>query len=111
MYSNVGRFIKKYVKVVVIINDIFFVFCGMSVVLCAVLSWEELKAENLILSIFLGAITIALGWLLTRIWGAFLYAYGEVAERVISIDERIEKYLSEQISTDCATNALEDKQQ
>lgn len=84
MYGNVGKRIKGLVKTIVILSMAVIIL--FAIVCLAVLDIEYFWQ---VLIILLGA---GLGCFLAWLSGMTLYAYGEIAARLISIDEKLSDY-------------------
>ena len=78
MYENAGRSIKSVVTVAVIVMMVLSVIGGIIVM-----------AEGGV-GVILGLIVMALGCFSAWLSGLLLYAYGEITDRLISIDENLE---------------------
>lgn len=88
MYGNVGNRIKGLVKVVV--------FLSMAVIiLLAIVCLALMDIDNfgqVLLIILIAALGCFLAWL----GGMTFYAYGEIAARLISIDEKLSDYTAKE---------------
>lgn len=88
MYKNVGKEIKTWVDIIVWVQMI-------PVVLMGILAIVMMAEQSLLLGIGLGAVIIGVGHLLARLSGMIMYAFGEIAERILSIDEKLSKQTEE----------------
>ena len=86
MYQNAGRSIKSVVSIVVKIGYALSVIGGVGIVLLGLVSGDI----GTFIASLLGTVIVAgLGCLSTWLSGLWLYAYGEITDRLISIDERL----------------------
>jgi hypothetical protein len=89
MFKRVGKEIRTWAKVLVILEMIPIVLAG---ILCALYFIEEGPGEEfIVIGILCGILIIVLGYFLARLSAIILYSWGELVERVVCIDERLEK--------------------
>ena len=82
MYSNAGKSIKSYVSVMVAIGYVISIILGF-----AILGFgAEYESAGIVI---LGIVVSVVGCVIAWLSGLMLYAYGEIADRLISIDEKI----------------------
>lgn len=87
MFKRVGKEIKTWARVLVVLEMIPVVMAGVALAIMAGVYDEEL----LILGILGGIVVILLGYFLVRLANIMLYAKGELVDRVMRIDEKLEK--------------------
>ena len=88
MYPDVGKSIKSVVSIVVKIG---YAVSVIGAFLLLVLAMSEGEPEMFLLYAIVAAIVGALGCVGSWLGGLWLYAYGEITDRLISIDEKIKK--------------------
>ena len=86
MYFDVGKSIKNVVSIVVKIGYALSIIGAFLIVIGGLLAGDF---GALILSLIGAAISGGLGCLCTWLGGLWLYAYGEITDRLISIDEKM----------------------
>lgn len=107
MYNDVGKTIKNLVSIVVMIG---YALSILGAIVLAVIGFGY-GFEHfglMLLFLFIAAIVGVLGCFASWAGGLWLYAYGEIADRLISIDnrvEQIENHLSEDIVTSVTASA------
>ena len=87
MFKRVGREIKTWAKVLVILEMIPVVMSGVGLAIAAAVYDDDM----LILGIICGIVVILLGYFFVRLANIMLYAKGELVDRVARIDEKLEK--------------------
>lgn len=87
MFKRVGKEIRVWAKVLVILQMIPIVIAG---IVCAVAGFMYDTSFGVI-GIIAGILVIVLGYLLARLSAIMLYSWGEVVERVACIDEKLDK--------------------
>lgn len=87
MFKRVGKEIKTWAKILVILEMIPVVMAGVAIAILAAMYDEEL----LILGIIGAIVVILLGYFIVRLANIMLYAKGELVDRVMRIDEKLEK--------------------
>ena len=90
MYSNAGKLIKKYVGIIVKIN---YVLAGIMAAIFVIMGLVSGSIVDFLVLLIIAAITFIVSCLAAWLWGMFVYAYGEMAERVISIDEKMDRLI------------------
>jgi len=88
MFKNVGKSIKDFVSLITVINTILHAAVGL-------MFGALLNNPNaiIVLVVVLGIV----GYLISKFWGAILYAYGELVEsnqRMCEILEKWDQYKS-----------------
>ncbi|MBQ7857228.1 MAG: hypothetical protein IJ351_01160 [Oscillospiraceae bacterium] len=90
LFKNVGTYIKSFARTA------YWVIWGLHIVLGIVfllLGFFEAADSGKdifgLLGILISGAIIGFGYILTRLSGMLLYAYGEMAERLISIDKKL----------------------
>ena len=86
MYPDVGKSIKSVVSIVVKIG---YAVSVIGAFLLLVLAMSEGEPEMFLLYAIVAAIVGALGCVGSWLGGLWLYAYGEITDRLISIDEKM----------------------
>ena len=86
MYENAGKSIKGVVSIIVKIG---YALSIISAVLVVILGLTAGHFGALLLSLVVAAIVGGLGCLCAWLSGLWLYAYGEITDRLISIDEQL----------------------
>lgn len=79
MYSNAGKSIKSYVKVVV----------SIAICICILLGILVIAITEDFLGVLLGLLIAGVGSFMAWLSGLVLYAFGDIAERVANIDEKL----------------------
>lgn len=87
MFKRVGKEIRVWAKVLVILQMIPIVLAG---IVCAIAGFTYDVVYG-VLGIIAGILFIVLGYLLVRLSAIILYSWGELVERVVCIDEKLEK--------------------
>lgn len=87
MFKRVGKEIKTWAKVLVILEMIPIVIAGVAVAMLAFAYDEEL----IIPGILCGILIVVLGYFIARLSSIMLYAKGELVDRVMRIDEKLER--------------------
>ena len=85
MYSKVGKIIKKYTAVIVAIQ-ITLVILAAIVIFIAGFQAEGVSA---VLYILVAVLVGVLGSFAVWFTGAFIYAYGEIADKIVNIDKQL----------------------
>ena len=88
MYQNAGRSIKSVVSVLVTVGYTLSIIGALVIMIIGAVNGEE-NAGIVVLSMIGAIIVGGLGCLSTWLSGLWLYAYGEITDRLISIDERL----------------------
>ena len=89
MFKRVGKEIRIWAKVLVILEMIPIV---LAAIVCALYCITEGPSDiGVVLGIALGILIIVVGYFLARLSAIMLYSWGELVERVVCIDERLEK--------------------
>lgn len=92
MFKRVGKEIKTWAKVLVILQMIPVVLLGLAAC-CGGFVISDGMNESLyaVVGIVVGILIIVLGYLLARLSAILLYAKGEAVDRLMRIDERLER--------------------
>ena len=95
LFKNVGTYIKSFAR------SAYWVIWGLHIVLGIVFlllgcfeAADSGKDIFGLLGILISGAIIGFGYILTRLSGMLLYAYGEMAERLISIDKKLSETTS-----------------
>ena len=88
MYTNAGKSIKTYVSTMVTIGYIIFGGVGTICLWTGIIS-------NGVLEAFVGILVGAVGCFFVWLSGLMLYAYGELVDRMISIDKKMSSFVKE----------------
>lgn len=83
MYKDVGKEIKFWAKVSVVLLTIPFVLVGIFVWLLLI------EARSGFVGFFVGLIVALIGYFFARLGSILLYGYGELIDRTCSIDEKL----------------------
>ncbi|MBE6942240.1 MAG: hypothetical protein E7455_08170 [Ruminococcaceae bacterium] len=86
MYPDCGKSIKKLVSIVVKIGY------AVSILWAVIILIAGIAADNVgvfVLTLFLAGVVGALGCFASWCSGLWLYAYGEITDRIINIDEKM----------------------
>ena len=86
MYQNAGRSIKSVVSVLVTIGYTLSIIAAVAILIVCLATGG---AGLVIVGIFGALVVGGLGCLSTWLGGLWLYAYGEITDCLISIDERL----------------------
>ena len=90
MYSNAGKLIKKYAQIIVVLN---YVLAGVIAVVIFAMGIASGDIATVFLSLFVALLVFVLSCLAAWVWGLFVYANGEMAERLLEIDQTTVKIL------------------
>lgn len=82
MYNQVGKELKGWAKFIVILLTIPFVAIGILLLVALI------DADLAFLGSVICLVTVLLGYALARLSGIILYAFGEIVDRLASIDDR-----------------------
>lgn len=88
MFSNIGKKIKTYSKVIAWCGIIASALLGVGVIIAGIFG-EYAHIANSIGLIVGGVLIIAVGVLVSWVGAFFTYGFGEVVERVQSIDDKL----------------------
>lgn len=88
MFSNIGKKIKTYSKVVAWCGIIASVLLGLGVIVAGIFG-KNAHIANSIGLIVGGIVIIILGLLVSWVGAFFTYGFGEMIERVQSIDNKL----------------------
>ena len=83
MYKNAGREIKDWVQIFVVIATLPSLLLGILFMIALA------QQDALIFGIMIAVIVTAIGYWIARFSGLIVYAYGEIADRILQIDERL----------------------
>ena len=89
MYSNAGKSIKTNVSIMVTIGYIIFGGVG------TICLWAGL-ISNGVSGVIVGILVGAVGCFFVWLSGLILYAYGEIVDRLISIDKKMSSFVKEE---------------
>ena len=99
MYSNAGKLIKKYVQIMVKIG---YVLCGVYAAIILIAGLASGEFGTFLLCLIIAGIVLGLGCLSVWLGGLWSYAYGEMAERLIKIDEKMDRLIPNGTATEPA---------
>lgn len=85
MFNNVGREIKGWARLLLILLTIPWIIAGLGVVAMI----AEMDEDLIILGLILGVVVAGFGYLLARFSAMFIYAYGQLVETVDSMNETL----------------------
>ena len=89
MFKRVGKEIRTWAKVLVILEMIPIVLAGIACALYFIM--DGYGDEFVVIGILCGILIIVVGYFLARLSAIMLYSWGELVERTVCIDERLEK--------------------
>ena len=89
MFKRVGKEIRTWAKVLVILEMIPIVLAGIACALYFIM--DGYGDEFVVIGILCGILIIVVGYFLARLSAIILYSWGELVERTVCIDERLEK--------------------
>ncbi|MBQ7802177.1 MAG: hypothetical protein IJ375_07650 [Oscillospiraceae bacterium] len=84
MYHEVGQKIKKWAEILVIIDTIIFITLG--VLVCAYF----FSRDEMLLGLVLAVLVVLVGYFISWLSHLLLYAFGELVDRTISIDDALQ---------------------
>ncbi|MBO4938727.1 MAG: hypothetical protein J6C98_06990 [Oscillospiraceae bacterium] len=84
MFNHVGRELKNWARVIVILLTVPAVIIGF--LLLVTFAYEDM----LLLGLIIGILVPGLGYFFARLAAIMLYAYGELVDRAESIDNKME---------------------
>ena len=85
MFNNVGREIKGWAKLLLVLLTIPWIVAGFGVVAMML----EMDEDLMILGLILGLTVAGFGYVLARFSAMFIYAYGQLVETVDAMNETL----------------------